>query len=84
MKHESNDVKSLAAQIVNYISKAVDEPLAMAIIKVLIPMLVNGTREKNTVVRSHSETAIVNLLKLRKGDAVLQVGLEVSQRQMLN
>ena len=80
MKHESNDVKSLAAQIVNYISKAVDEPLAMAIIKVLIPMLVNGTREKNTVVRSHSETAIVNLLKLRKGDAVLQVGLEFSQR----
>ena len=66
-------MKQLAAQVVTYISKAVQDPLPLPVLKVLVPMLVNGTREKNTVVRSHSETAMVNLLQLRQGDTTLQV-----------
>ena len=73
MKQESNDKKQLGSQVVEFIARSVDHPLDISSIKQLIPMLVNGTKEKNTAVRSYSETALVNLLKMREGDTVLQV-----------
>lgn len=77
MKHESNDVKQLVSQVVTYISKSSAEPLDGTVIKVLVPMLVMGTKEKNTAVRSYSESALVAVLKLRNGNDVLQVGLQL-------
>ena len=37
------------------------------ILKTFVPMLINGTMEKNSMVRSCSETALVDVLQLRKG-----------------
>lgn len=74
MKHDSNEVKQLVAQAVVFVSKSVDEPLDINILKVLVPMLVMGTKEKNAVVKSYSEHALVILLKLRRDETVLQVG----------
>ncbi len=63
MKAESNDVKGLAAQIVSYLSKSCTLPAET--LRTLVPMLVNGTKEKNTVVKVNSELALVSALRLR-------------------
>lgn len=41
----------------------------------LLPMLVNGTKEKNQVVRSCAEMALVALLHMKEGDHGTQVML---------
>ena len=43
------------------------------VLRVLVPALVMGTKEKNTMVRAASESAIVMLLGLRHGDQLYQV-----------
>ena len=73
MKHDSNDVKQLGAQVVSYIAQSVPRPLDIAIIRSFVPMLVNGTKEKNTIVKTSSESALVTLLRLRTDDSTLQV-----------
>ncbi len=73
MKHESNDIKALAAQIVSFVAKSVNTPLDASVLRSLVPMLVNGTKEKNTLVKTNSELALVAILRLRKGDQTLQV-----------
>ena len=75
LKHESNDVKQLVSQVVTFVAKSSAEPLDWAVIKNLVPMLVMGTKEKNTAVRSYSESALVALLKLRDGNDLLQVSI---------
>ena len=47
--------------------------LPVEIAKPLIPMLVNGTKEKNQVVRSSAEMALVAMLQLKEGDHGSQV-----------
>ena len=83
MKHESNDVKQLAAQVVTFITKGTTSALDMSVIVSLVPMLVNGTKEKNTVVRTSSETALVSLLRMRHGDDTLHVGVRVLKYETL-
>ena len=73
MKQESNEVKQLAAQITSFLAKSKSDVLPMNVRKSLVPMLVNGTKEKNTLVRTNSELGLVHLLHLQKGDAVLKV-----------
>ncbi|MPC44176.1 eIF-2-alpha kinase activator GCN1 [Portunus trituberculatus] len=61
--------------------------LPMEIAKPLIPMLVNGTKEKNQVVRSSAEMALIALLQLKEGDQGSQVmlgALEAGGRDSLN
>lgn len=82
MKHDSNEVKQLVAQAVVFVSKSVDEPLDIGILKVLVPMLVMGTKEKNAVVKSYSEHALVTLLKLRRDETVLQSCLDALEAGM--
>ena len=41
--------------------------LPAEILKTFVPMLINGTMEKNSMVRSSSESALVDVLQLRKG-----------------
>ncbi|XP_061399110.1 stalled ribosome sensor GCN1 [Musca vetustissima] len=71
MNHTSNEIKQLVAKCCNYIatSSQVDE-LPTELMKSLIPMLVNGTKEKNGYVKSNSEIALVSILHLRKGETV--------------
>ena len=80
MKQESNDKKQLGAQVVDYVARGIDEPLDAAAIKLLVPMLVMGTKEKNTAVRSYSESALVTLLHMRTDDTLLQVWYTLNNR----
>ena len=75
MKRDSNDIKVLVANVINYVAKSRDSTSALDvdIVKTLVPVLVNGTKEKNTLVRSSSEWALVSLLRLRHGDELFQV-----------
>lgn len=70
----SNDIKLLSVQIVTYLSvlnnnKRLDDDL----LRLFIPMLVNGTREKAPSVRLASEIALVELLQLRSGNTLYEV-----------
>ena len=47
--------------------------LSPEVLRVVVPALVMGTKEKNTMVRAASELAIVMLLRLRHGDQLYQV-----------
>ena len=73
MKRDSNDIKSLVGNILTYVSKSQDSPLDTDFVKVVVPTLVNGTMQKNVVVKSASEWALVALLHLREGTEFYQV-----------
>ena len=49
-------------------------PLEPQTIKPILKALLDNTKDKNTVVRAYSDQAIVNLLKMRRGEDLLQVG----------
>lgn len=55
--------------------------------KVLAPMLVNGTKERNTMVKAHSEQALISVLRLRdsKEDVTSSIinGLDPGAREAL-
>ncbi|GAB6030116.1 hypothetical protein CHUAL_005795 [Chamberlinius hualienensis] len=72
MNHTSNEVKQLVAQVASYLARNYGSQLPDTILKPMVPMLVNGTKEKNSVVKTSSESALVALLRLRNGDEVLQ------------
>ena len=67
LNHASNEVKQLVAQSSHYVGRHVDGVLPADFLKILLPQLVNGTKEKNTAVRSGCEVALVTLLRLRHG-----------------
>ena len=71
MKNDSNDVKQVVTQIIPHLASV--GPLKEEIVKLLIPPLVMGTKEKNTLVKSNSEYAVVSVLQLRKDETILKV-----------
>ena len=73
MKHDSNDVKQIVGQIVIWLAQSFPNMLPSNLIRQLIPLLVNGTKERNTLVRANSELALVALLHLRVGETGFQV-----------
>ena len=76
MKSDSNDVKVLVGQVVSYIADGRSERFRGD--AQLVPALVMGTKEKNSIVRSCSEAALVSVLKLRSGEATYQVSFHLS------
>ena len=56
-------------------------------LRVLVPMLVNGTKEKNSAVKSSSETALVAVMAMRHGGEgqkkCLAVRLEMPLDQLI-
>lgn len=72
MNHPTNDVKQVVALTVSHLARNCVVP-AYAM-KAFVPHLVNGTKEKNTIVKSNSEYALVALLRLRENDNTVQVG----------
>ncbi|KAH9524200.1 translational activator of GCN4 [Bulinus truncatus] len=84
MKAESNDVKILVAQIISYIADKQGGRFAGDLL--LVPTLVMGTKEKNSIVKSCCEGALVQLLKLRRGEQLYQemlIGLDVGMQDSL-
>lgn len=88
MNHNSNEVKQLVAKTCNYLSNVIThEKTPPELIRALIPMLVNGTKEKNGYVKSNSEIALISVLRLRSGDEVHQkclTLLEIGARESLS
>ncbi|XP_063238170.1 stalled ribosome sensor GCN1 isoform X2 [Bacillus rossius redtenbacheri] len=73
MNHGSNEVKQLLARVCSALGKTVPPPqLAPEFLKAVIPMLVNGTKEKNSYVKANSELALVSVLRLRHADDMQQ------------
>ncbi|KAJ8312745.1 hypothetical protein KUTeg_010118 [Tegillarca granosa] len=87
MKADSNDVKQLVTQVITFLATTASKELPAACIKILVPPLVMGTKEKNTIVKSNSEFALVAVLQLRQGDAILKATLaqlDVGMKESLN
>lgn len=75
----NNDVKQLLARVCSYLARSTAE-LSPDFLKTIVPMLVNGTKEKNTFVKANCEFALIAVLKLRDGDAVHQVLLRTYRK----
>ena len=69
MNHTSSEVKEVVAVATSVVARSRPDLLPADLLKAFVAMLVNGTREKNPAVKSSSEIALVDLLKLRKGPA---------------
>jgi len=73
MNHGSNEVKQLLARVCSMLAKTMPpQQMAPELLRLLIPMLVNGTKEKNSYVKANSEFALVSVLRLRQGDETQQ------------
>ncbi|KAK3760896.1 hypothetical protein RRG08_042111 [Elysia crispata] len=74
MKLDSNDVKVLVGQIVMYLCDTSEDRLTGRFQgdASLVPALVVGTKEKNTLVRTCCEGALLSILKLRHGEETYQ------------
>lgn len=78
MNHTSNEVKQLLAKTCNYLAKVISsEKVPPELLKALIPMLVNGTKEKNGYVKSNSEIALIAILRLRSGEETYRKCLQI-------
>ncbi|XP_065343673.1 stalled ribosome sensor GCN1 isoform X1 [Cloeon dipterum] len=78
MNHASNEVKQLLARVTAFVARSVtDEQMQPELLRMLIPTLVNGTKEKNSVVKANSELALVAVLRLRTDPQYQQRCLEM-------
>jgi len=91
MNHMSSDVKELLANLTSMIVRKQDEMLNQDLLKQFVGMLVNGTKEKNPSVKSSSETALVDLMHMRKGPAgqqrvlaILDAGMRESLQDVIS
>lgn len=74
MNNNSNDVKQLLARVCIYLAKTVPpDRMAPELLKLLLPMLVNGTKEKNGYVKANSEIALIAVLRLKEGEEMYNV-----------
>ncbi|KAI2804204.1 eIF-2-alpha kinase activator GCN1 [Blomia tropicalis] len=68
MNHTSNDVKqALSSSVLHWCINQTEFPII--IYRSLVPMLVNGTKEKNSAVRVGAEQALIGLLNLKDPDS---------------
>lgn len=72
MNHTNNEVKQVVARVCSYLART-EATLAPEFLKAALPMLVNGTKEKNSYVKANSELSLVAVLRLRQGDEVQEV-----------
>ena len=80
MNNNNNDVKQLLARVCIHLAKTVpQEKMSSDLLKLLLPTLVNGTKEKNGYVKANSEIALIAVLRLKDGDAMQQVRLVISK-----
>ncbi|KAF7417549.1 hypothetical protein HZH68_000202 [Vespula germanica] len=69
MNNNSNDVKQLLARVCIHLARNISpEKMSSELLKALLPMLVNGTKEKNGYVKANSELALIAVLRLRQGE----------------
>lgn len=73
LQNPSSDIRLVAEKMIWWANKEPRPALEPQAIKPILKALLDNTKDKNTVVRAYSEQAIVNLLKLRQGEELLQV-----------
>lgn len=78
INHSSNEVKQGMCRACQYAAETLAAASSGALVPVevarpLLPMLVNGTKEKNQVVRSSAEMALIAILQLKEGEQGIQV-----------
>ena len=74
MNNNSNDVKQLLARVCIHLARNIpSDKMSPELLKSLLPMLVNGTKEKNGYVKANSELALIAVLRLKQGDEEHQV-----------
>lgn len=74
LQNPSSDIRLVAEKMIWWANKDPRPPLEPQTIKPILKALLDNTKDKNTVVRAYSDQAIVNLLKMRQGEELLQVG----------
>jgi hypothetical protein len=78
INNQSGEIKELSVHVLIYLSvlnedRAIDDSL----LRVFVPMLVNGTREKAPSVRFSSEVALVKILRLKHEQTNYEVSFQV-------
>lgn len=74
LQNQSSDIRLVAERVLWWVwSDPQTPPLEVGLVKPLIKSLLDNTKDKNTSVRAQSEHTIVNLLKLRQGEDIMQV-----------
>lgn len=68
MNHNNNEVKQIIASSATFLNRSTSNRLPLPLLKPLAGALVNGTKEKNTMVKAHSEQALVAVLRLRNAN----------------
>lgn len=74
LQNPSSDIRLVAEKMIWWANKDPLPALDPQAIKPILKALLDNTKDKNTVVRAYSDQAIVNLLKMRQGEEVFQVG----------
>ncbi len=62
----------MLARVCTFLARSVPE-LSSEFLRATVPMLVNGTKEKNSFVKANCEFSLITVLKLKEGDGVHQV-----------
>lgn len=76
LQNQSSDIRLVSERVLWWVWKdPLTPPLEVGLVKPLIKSLLDNTKDKNTSVRAQSEHTIVNLLKLRQGDEIMQVSI---------
>lgn len=85
MNHSSNEVKQLTARAVSLVARDCGAEVRWPpeLLRAALPALVNGTKEKNTVVRANSEIALRAVLRLQQDDAHHQVAITFTSHFIL-
>lgn len=74
LQNPSSDIRLVAEKMIWWANRDPLPALDPQTIKPILKALLDNTKDKNTVVRAYSDQAIVNLLKMRQGEEVFQVG----------
>uniref|UniRef100_A0A8C6GXV6 Stalled ribosome sensor GCN1 n=1 Tax=Mus spicilegus TaxID=10103 RepID=A0A8C6GXV6_MUSSI len=72
LQNPCSDIRLVAEKMIWWANKEPRPPLEPQTIKPILKALLDNTKDKNTVVRAYSDQAIVNLLKMRRGEELLQ------------
>ncbi|OXB71660.1 UNVERIFIED_CONTAM: hypothetical protein H355_015599, partial [Colinus virginianus] len=72
LQNTSSDIKLVAEKMIWWANKNHLPALDPQTIKPILKALLDNTKDKNTSVRAYSDQAIVNLLKMRAGEQVLE------------
>ena len=66
-------MKTIAAASPQHVARRSPASLGNALLKVIVPALLASSKEKNTIVKSSAESALLYVLRLREGESAVQV-----------